>query len=175
MSEHLWPLLRLQADTEEELIAAYRQVYLESYVCRPDGTPVALCDWNGTAVRFSGHPKVFEHAFSESSNYRRQKDHDVLFSKRRARCLLWIKEVLRGDGCTLELRIQTRPDSRGRPKKRRSLIVVEEKYVVVLEENQKVGCLEFVTAFPADDIYLKKLRKESQLVEIKKSPSLNGD
>jgi hypothetical protein len=171
MAEHLWPLLRLKAETEEMLIEAYRQVYLESYVRHPDGSPVEMCDWNGVPVRFSGHPKVFEHAFSESSNYRKNTDHDVPFSKRRARCLLWIKEALTGNGCTLEIRSQTRTDSRGRSKKRRSLIVVEERYVVVLEENPRKGCLEFVTAFTADESYLKKLRSKSLHVDTKKPQS----
>jgi hypothetical protein len=60
-------------------------------------------------------------------------------------------------------------------KKRRVLIVVEEKYVVVLEELANHKEFEFISAFPGDEEYLKKIRKESLLLETKKSPSLNGD
>jgi hypothetical protein len=58
-----------------------------------------------------------------------------------------------------------------RNKKRRVLIVVEERYVVVLEERKEPKLLEFITAFPADESYLKKIRQESGLVEIKKPQS----
>jgi hypothetical protein len=54
------------------------------------------------------------------------------------------------------------------------LIVVEERYVVVLEELKEKKVLEFITAFPAEENYLKKIRQESGLMEIK-NPSLNGD
>jgi hypothetical protein len=54
------------------------------------------------------------------------------------------------------------------------LIVVEERYVVVLEEREEPKVLEFITAFLADESYLEKIRQESGLLEIK-NPSLNGD
>jgi type I restriction enzyme R subunit len=58
-----------------------------------------------------------------------------------------------------------------RLRKRRCLIVVEERYVVVLEERDGGDGLDFISAFPADNGYLKKLRAESLLVEIKKPQS----
>ena len=53
-------------------------------------------------------------------------------------------------------------------------MVVEERYVVVLDEQKEQKTLEFISAFPVDDSYLEKMRKESTLMETK-SPSLNGD
>jgi hypothetical protein len=173
MTEHLWPLLRLRAATDDALIEAYRRVYIETYVRTSDGKVVEIFDWMGNKVLFN--PRTFDHAFSESTDYRfGDGSHDVPFSNKRARCILWIKEVLAASKGCIERRQQYRKDSRGRNKKRRILIVVEEKYVVVLEELKEVKVFEFITAFPADESYLKKIRQESGLMEIK-NPSLNGD
>lgn len=173
MTEHLWPFLRLRAATDKALLEAYRQVYIETYVRTSDGKEVKLFDWMGNRVLFN--PRTFDHAFSESTNYRfGGGNHDVPFSKKRARCILWIKEVLDASKGCIERRQQYRKDSRGRSKKRRVLIVVEERYVVVLEERAKQNVLEFVTAFTADESYLEKIRQKSGLMEIK-NPSLNGD
>jgi hypothetical protein len=47
----------------------------------------------GNKVLFNS--RTFDHAFSESMDYRfGGGSHDVPFSKKRARCILWIKEVL---------------------------------------------------------------------------------
>ena len=170
MTEHLWPLLRLNAPSDKELQEAYRQVFIEAYVKNKRGEDVKLYDWNGKRVHFSA--KCFDHAFSESSNYRFSCGiHDIPFSKKRARCMLWIKEVLSASKGTVERRHQVRKDNRNRLKKRRVLIVLEEKYVVVLEERPNPGELEFVTAFQADVVYLDRIRKESMLVETKKPQS----
>lgn len=170
MTEHLWPYLRLRAATDEALVEAYRRVYIETYVRTGDGKAVEIFDWMGNRVLFN--PRTFDHAFSESTDYRfGGGSHDVPFSKRRARCILWIKEVLAASKGCIERRQQYRKDSRGRSKKRRVLIVVEERYVVVLEEREKQKVWEFFTAFPADESYLKKIRRESGLMEIKKPQS----
>lgn len=100
--------------------------------------------------------------------------HDIPFSHKRARRVLWIKEALAASAGTIERRHQIRKDSRGRPKKRRVLIVVEEKYVIVLEETEKGKEHIFISAFPADTSYIEKMRRESILIETK-NPSLNGD
>jgi len=50
------------------------------------------------------------------------------------------------------------------------LILVEDSYVVVLEEREP-KLLEFITAFPADQNYLGKIRQRSGLLEIKKPQS----
>ena len=173
MSEHLWPLLRLKADSEEELIGKYKQVYLETYVRDAEGKEVELYDWNGKRVYF--HAPSFDHAFSESSNYRRGDGvHDLPFSKNRARRIMWIKEVLQASKGNIERRSQIRSNTKGQSKKRRSLIVIEERYVVVLQERDKDHQLEFVTAIPADHGYVEKLRRESILQERKKPQSF-GD
>jgi len=61
--------------------------------------------------------------------------------------------------------------SRGRFKKRRVLVVVEERYVVVLDEQKEQRTLEFISAFPANECYLEKMRRESALMETKKPQS----
>jgi hypothetical protein len=173
MTEHLWPLLRLRTDTDEALVQAYRRVYIETYVRTCDGKSVEIFDWMGNQVIFRAG--TFDHAFSESTNYRFSGGvHDVPFSKKRARRILWIKEVLAASKGRIERRHQYRKDSRGRRKKRRILIVSEERYVVVLDERKEPKTLEFITAFQADEEYLRKMRRESGLMEIK-NPSLNGD
>lgn len=173
MSEHLWPLVRLEAATEEELIEAYRKLYTETYVLS-GGKKLEHFDWHGSRVYFSAG--IFDHAFSESTNYRFGSGvHTVPLSTRRARCILWIKEALAASKGTIEVLQQFRKDSRNRQKKRRVLLVVEEKYVVVLEARPNHQEFDFISAFPADEAYLKKLRKDSLLLETKKSPSLNGD
>jgi hypothetical protein len=169
MSEHLWPLLRLKADSEEELIEKYRQVFIENYVRSAEGEEIEIYDWHGNRVRFD--ERIFRHAFSESSDYRFGGGfHDKPFSKKRARCILWIKEVLAASKGSIDRLHQIRSDSRGRQKRRRTLVVIEECYVVVLEESQKRGELIFITAFPADAQYLAKIRRESAYMETKKKP-----
>lgn len=173
MIEHLWPLLRLKAATDKELIEEYRRVYIETYVKTTDGKEIELYDWNGNRIIFRAG--TFNHAFSESSDYRfGGGEHDISFSKKRARCILWIKEVIAATKGHIERRGQLRKDSRGQFKKRRVLIVVEEQYVVVLEVGKTPKQLEFISAFVADEQYLQKIRAESSLLEIK-NPSLNGD
>lgn len=172
MSEHLWPLLRIKVLTDQELKGAYRQIYLETYIKTKDGRKIKIFDWLGNRIYFNAHPDFFDHAFSESSNYRFSYGvHDKPFSINRARRILWIKEVLSASKGTIERRNQIRKDSRGRPKKRRILIVVEEQYVVVLEERKKLRELDFITAFPADVGYLENIRRASSLLEIKKPQS----
>lgn len=174
MFEHLWPLLRLKADREKELIEKYRQVFIENYVRSAEGEEIEIYDWHGNRVRFD--ERIFRHAFSESSDYRFGGGfHDKPFSKKRARCILWIKEVLAASNGTIDRLHQIRRDNRGRPLRRRALIVLEERYVVVLEESKKKGELYFVSAFPADANYIAHIRAESSYMETKKSPSLNGD
>lgn len=174
MTNHLWPYLRLKADSEDELKALYRKVYIETYVRDASGKEIKLYDWHGTRVHFNVN--TFDHAFSESTDYRfGDGKHDLPFSKRRARCILWIKEVLSVSAGTIERYNQTRRDTRGRKKQRRVLLVVEERYVVVLQVRDQDRELEFITAFPGDKGYIRKIKKESGWAETKKSPSLNGD
>lgn len=171
MGEPLWPLLELEANSETALQEAYRRVYVETYV---QGD---IKDWAGRRVRF--HYNTFDHAFSESRNYRTSAGvHEVPFSLARAKRMLWIREALACSGGTIEVRGQVRQDSRGRSRRRRTLIVVEERYVVVLQPSERRGQdegLEFVTAFNADRAFLDKIRRESALIETKKKPQSYGD
>lgn len=170
MIEHLWPLLRLKADTEKELRELYRKVYIETYVRDAEGKEVAIYDWHGTRVHFNA--RTFQHAFSESSDYRfGYGAYDVAFSKRRARCVLWIKEVLSASSGTIEQWNQIRNDSRGKPKQRRVLLVVEERYVVVLQVRHRDRQLEFVSAFIADAAYIQRIKRMGGPSEIKKPQS----
>jgi len=170
MTVHLWPMLRLNADTDDQLIEKYREVYLENYVRDSEGNEIIIKDWSGNRVRFA--PGSFNHAFSESFNYKLSAGvHDAGFSKERARRILWIREVLSASAGTIQRLQQRRRDSRGSEKKRRVLLVVEERYVVVLQENAKAGELQFISAFPADRSYVQKIQRDSALVETKKPQS----
>lgn len=172
MSDHLWPLLRLKAESDEKLFDAYRKLYIENYIKTEIGEEIEIHDWNGISVNFNPHIEAFRHAFSESSNYQSSKIHDIPFSKNRARRILWIKEVLSVSKGTIEKWHQIRTDNRARVRVRYALVVKEEKYVVVLQEKESIVDLEFITAFPATDRYLKYIYQKGSLIEIKKAPVL---
>ena len=170
MTDHLWPLLRIKGNSDEELIEKYRDVFISTYVKAPSGDELIITDWNGNRIHFSLHS--FDHAFSEATDYRFGSGfHDIPFSRNRARRVLWIKEALAASAGTIERRHETRRDSRRRLRKRRVLIVVEEKYVIVLEETEREKELNFISAFPADTVYVEKIRRESALMETKKPQS----
>ena len=154
-----WALCVLQIGDEVSLQAAYRQIYLDEYV-RAD-----VRDWAGRRVRF--HGPSFGHAFSEATNYRLSAGvHDVLLSLARLQRIRWIKLALAGEGVRIEVLAQTRPDSRGRMKRRRSLIVLDNRYVVVLEPSEDEGYeFVFITAFPADQSYLDRIRRGANVIE----------
>jgi len=175
MTEHLWPLLRLKADNDDALKGKYRQVYLETYVRDADGNEIEIYEWLGKRVRFNEY--IFEHAFSKSSNYKLSAGiHDIPFCKDRARRILWIKEVLAASAGTIERRVSMRRDSRNRLKKNRVLLVIEEKYVVILEEKKGSEDLHFISAYPATKDYIENvIKKDGAILETKKSPSLSGD
>ncbi|PRY72999.1 hypothetical protein [Halomonas ventosae] len=169
MAESLWPQLRLKADSEEELVEKYRQVYLETYVWDEQGNRRVFQDWTGCCYQFS--PRAFDHAFTESQNYRLSAGvHDSGYSKSRLRRILWIKEVLSLSAGTVQRFSQTRKTDRGRQAKRRTLVVVEERYVVVFNDPQQSDKPhQFVTAFAADASYLQKIKRESFLAETVKA------
>jgi hypothetical protein len=173
MTGHLWPLLRIKGASDDEVREKYREIFVSTYVKTKDGEEINITDWNDNRIRFS--LLTFDHAFSEATDYRFSYGvHNVPFSYKRACRILWIKEALSASAGTIERRSQLRRDSRGRTRKRRVLIVVEERYVVVLEDSGKTKELNFISAFPADTSYLEKIRRESALLETK-NPSLNGD
>jgi len=139
-----------------------------------DGKEIEWYEWGGKRVRFNRH--AFDHAFSESSNYKlSQGVHDIPFSKKRARCILWIKEVLIACAGSIERRVSMRRDSRNRIKRNRVLLVIEEKYVVILEEKKGLNDLYFITAYPADKHYIDSvIKRDSALLETKKAPVLTA-
>ena len=159
VAEPGWALYVLQIDDEVRLQAAYRQIYLDEYV-RAD-----VRDWAGRRVRF--HGPSFGHAFSEATNYRLSAGvHNVPLSLARLQRIRWIKLALAGEGVRIEVLAQTRQDSRGRMKRRRSLIVLDNRYVVVLEPSEDEGYeFVFITAFPADQSYLDRIRRGANVIE----------
>lgn len=168
MSEKIWSLLRLKADTEEELIEKYREVYVNEYVNQE------IYDFKGNRVIFPY--KQFDHAFTESKDYRNsQGDHDR-FSKKRARYILWIKKVLMKDTGNVDYRFEYRSEARNKKGKRviaRIYAVIEEKYIVVLD--QKEDALYFITGVPHDINSFKRMNERSMLLGQEKIPSSLGD
>ena len=154
-----WALCVLQTDDEVKLLSAYRQIYVDEYV-RAD-----VRDWAGRRVRF--HGPSFGHAFSAASNYRLSAGvHDMPLSLARLQRIRWIKLALAGADVHIEVLAQTRQDSRGRMKRRRSLIVLDNRYVVVLEPSEEAGFdFFFITAFPADQSYLDRIRRGATVLE----------
>lgn len=154
-----WPLCLIEEEDQGRLIVAYRQIYLDEYV------RAEVRDWADRRVRF--HAPSFEHAFSEASNYRLSAGvHDVPLSPKRMQRIRWIKLALAGNGVQIEVLAQTRQDNRGRMKRRRSLIVLDNRYVVVLEPCEEDGfAFVFITAFPADQSYLDRIRRGATVLE----------
>lgn len=167
MSEKVWPLLRLKADNDEELKEKYRQVYIDEYVKQE------IHDWMGNKILFAAHR--FDHAFSESSDYKNSfGDHDIPFSHRRARHILWIKKALQVESSTVSYTVECRSEmrtktQRGRSKKvlTRTYTVVEERYIVVLDKKEEQ--YHFITAFPANANYIRNIVKKSTLIRSKKN------
>ena len=166
VTEKVWELLRLKADNDEELKEKYRQVYIDEYVNQE------IYDWMGNRIFFAVHQ--FNHAFSESSDYRNSFGvHDIPFSKRRARHILWIKKALQVEDSKISYAVECRSEMRMkvRNKRRKSVVtrtytVVEERYIVVLDKkNDKY---HFVTAIPASASYIRNIIKKSALIGSKK-------
>lgn len=167
-----WELCELEAAEEVSLREAYRDIYLREYVNQE------IRDWRGRRVLF--HRFTFDHAFSEASNYRTSAGiHDVALSLPRAQRIYWIGKTLAAADFDVDVIGQIRQDSRGRPRRRRTLIVLDNRYVVVLEMSARKDCdFEFITAFPASAAYLLDIRRGSSLVEKrrhKRKPQSCGD
>ncbi len=169
MSKKIWSLLRLRAETEEELKEKYRQVYIEEYVNQE------IYTFYGQRVIFPY--SQFDHAFSESSDYKTSFGvHDKPFSEKRARYILWIKKVLAVESGKVEYTFEHRSEIRTKKGKQvvvRIYAVIEEKYVVVLD--QKGDILYFITAIPHNRSSYQKMEKRSACLERKKVPSSLGD
>ncbi len=169
MSDKVWPLLRLKAEDEEALKEMYRKVYVEEYVNKK------IYDFQGKRVIFSY--SQFDHAFSESSNYKESYGvHDKPFSKKRARYIMWIKKVLNMESGNITYKFEHRSEMRKKKGKQvivRIYAVIEEKYVVVLDKKEDI--LYFITALPHDVNSYKNMEKRSAYLSGKKIPSTLGD
>ena len=154
-----WALCVIQLDDAVKLLAAYRQLYIDEYV------RAEVRDWAGRRIRF--HGPSFGHAFSGATNYRLSAGvHDLTLSLPRLQRIRWIKLALTGDGVRIDVLAQTRQDGRGRMKRRRSLIVLDNRYVVDLEPSDEDGFdFVFITAFPADQSYLDRIRRGANVLE----------
>lgn len=155
----VWELCEPEADDDDALREAYRDIYMREYV------NADVRDWRGRRVLF--HRFTFEHAFSGATNYRTAAGvHDVELSLSRARRIYWIKKALAAEDVDVDVIGQTRQDSRGRPRLRRTLIVLDNRYVVVLQLAKRDGFdFEFVTAFVASVAYLQEIRRGCNVVE----------
>jgi len=165
--EPLWPLLTFEGLEGDDLIDAYRQTYLQTYIKKANGDFPVFQDWNGDYVEFRAWQ--FDHAFSKTDGYRQGLDHDC-FSLERAERMLWIQEVLQASKGTINRYIQTHTTNRGDKKRRRTFFVHEERYLVVLDEpRQEGGAFQFITAYPIyDHDYLQRIKQRSVLVECRK-------
>jgi hypothetical protein len=154
-----WPLCVLDLDDTDALIAAYRQIYVDRYV------HAEVRDWAGRRIRF--HATNFNHAFSESNNYRLEAGgHDVDLSLTRAERIFWIRLALQGEDVCIDVLSQERRDGRGQLKRRRTLVVLDNNYVVVLEPCTEAGFeFQFITAFVADRSYMERIRRGATVLE----------
>lgn len=161
-----WELLELPDGLNEEELVEHCWSYFErTFIRDAEGDPVEVLDWRGCRVIFSRF--AFNHIISGSSDYRLGLGfHDIGFVRERAICLPWIGLALSGEG-DIEVRHQERKDSRGRRLKRRVLVVVRQRYVVVLDREDD-GSLRLRTAFPADADYVRKIRNEGALIEVRR-------
>lgn len=151
----------------EALVAKYREVYLNHYVRNENGSQKIWNDWTGAQVKFSSFR--FDHAFTDTQNYRQGLDHEH-FSIERAKRMLWIEQVLCASAGTIYRFGSSRRSDRGQTLKRRTFLVNEENYLVVLNDPATLEKpFEFLTAYAIRDLdYLKKLKQTSVLIETKK-------
>lgn len=163
----LWPFLMFEGLEGEALVAKYREVYLNHYVRNENGSQKIWNDWTGAQVKFSSFR--FDHAFTDTQNYRQGLDHEH-FSIERAKRMLWIEQVLCASAGTIYRFGSSRRSDRGQTLKRRTFLVNEENYLVVLNDPATLEKpFEFLTAYAIRDLdYLKKLKQTSVLIETKK-------
>ena len=163
----LWPFLEFEGLEGDALVARYREVYLSHYVKDENGQSRIWTDWTGAQVKFSSFS--FDHAFTDTQNYRQGLDHEH-FSLERAKRMLWIEQVLGATAGTIFRYGSSRQSDRGKTLKRRTFLVNEENYLVVLNDPAKNGKpFEFLTAYAITDLdYLTRLKQASVLLETRK-------
>lgn len=180
---HLWKLLRLKP-ADGDLWHAYRRVFIETYVRDTNGKEPIFNDWTGRRVKFG--PDNFEHAFTRNPGFRQGSNYTVELDPHRAERMLWIREVLGQTAGTLR-RYAEQFHEQGRKKRRRVFYVVEEAYVVVLDEPEDgAKPLQFVSAYPtAGRDYEREIKRKGGALmeerrvkppaEKEKAPVLDGD
>lgn len=166
VSNNIWELLRFSG-SKDEIIAKYKQYYIDEYVKQE------IFDFKGNKIVFPY--SQFEHAFSESSNYKQSGGvHDIPFSEKRARYMPWIKHTLLVDSSKIEYTFEYRTEVRtkkGQSVITRTYTILESRYVVVVDK--KKNTYHFITAYIADETYIKKILSRTTLLEKKKSPVLS--
>lgn len=163
----LWPFLIFEGLEGDALVAQYREIYLNHYVRNADGTSKIWTDWTGSQIKFSSF--IFDHAFTDTKSFRQGLNHEN-FSLERAKRMLWIEEVLKASAGTIYRYSSTRQSDRGKTQKRRTFLVNEENYLVVLNNPAKEGKpYEFLTAYAIQDMdHIAYLKQTSALMETKK-------
>ncbi len=164
----LWPFLLFEGLKGDALVAQYRLKYLDHYVRNEDRSAKIWTDWTGAQIKFSSF--IFDHAFTDVKNFRQGLNHEN-FSLERAKRMLWIEEVLKASAGTISRYSSTRLSDRGKTQKRRTFLVNEENYLVVLNNPEKAGKpYEFLTAYSIQDLdYIAYLKQTSALMETKRA------
>jgi hypothetical protein len=159
MAAHLWKLLRLKPP-DGNLWAAYRHVFIETYVRDENGNEPLFTDWRGRRVKFG--EGSFKHAFTRNPNFREGLDHTNELDRQRAERMLWIREVLAASAGSLQLYREQFQEG-GKTKRRRLFYVIEEAYVVILNEPADADePLQFVSAYPTTDRdYKNEIRRKN--------------
>lgn len=169
MTESLWPQLRLDGRDTNAKVQKYWKVFQETYVFDDAGERRIFVDRTGCQYRFSSHFNAFKHAFTEAKDHRTSSGiHNAGWSMKRLRRILWIREVLNHSAGTIQRYSQLKKSDRSnRQEKRRTLVVVDESYVVVFTDpKDRSKPKEFVTAFPASGDYIEKeIRQKGFLAE----------
>lgn len=173
MGQHLWKLLRLKP-ADGDLWKAYRCVYIETYVRDRNGVEPLFHDWRGRPIKFG--IDAFKHAFTRNPNFREGLNHSTELDPRRAERVLWIKEVLAVSAGSISL-YHEQFKQNGKSKRRKLFYVIEEAYVVVLNEPSDPDApLQFITAYPTSDRdYLREIRRKGGALIEQRRAKTNRD
>lgn len=143
--------------TPEKMKEACRQIYLEEYVHKPDGSKIFLTTTDGIKVSFSA--EQFEHAFSKADDNTGVRRFDFI----RARKVRWIKQIINEQCDGLKV---LKVDVEKNGINQRVYYLPERFYLVVLnwDETQTPRSLCFETAYYVD--FLNKRRQLRKLFSL---------
>lgn len=99
----------------------------------------------------------FEHLFYESS--RRRGGHKDTFSRKRAERIDWMAAALSDEGAEI---YQGWDRRRKKPTPKRLVFIVQSNYVVIIRRASK-NRASIVTAFPASQSALRKIRRSKRV------------